>query len=399
MPRNGSGTYTLPAGNPVVTGTVISSTVHNNTMTDVADELTNSVDKDGQTVITGTLDFNGNPIILDADADSKIEVSTDDRFDLTLGAVLSLSLTSTEALKLDAIAALAVTDGNFIVGNGTTFVAESGSTARASLGVDLTTKGSMLAGNGTAPAVVSVGANGTVLTANSGVAAGVEFAAIPDTARDYQAFTSSGTWTKPTGAEFVLVQAWSGGGGGANNTASSTAESGGSGGEYVWQIFQASALGATETVTIGAGGAGGANASSANGSAGGNTTFGSLLTAIGGNPGLTSGGSVYITIPRSPSATSSTSGSPYGVLICPQAGAGSTGPGGKTIYGGGGGGGADTGGSTGGTSQFGGNGGGGNNTLNTAATAGSAPAGGGGGSGNNGGGGAGGRGEMRVWTW
>jgi len=37
--------------------------------------------------------------------------------------------------KLTDIAALAVTDGNFIVGNGTTWVAESGATARTSLGL------------------------------------------------------------------------------------------------------------------------------------------------------------------------------------------------------------------------------------------------------------------------
>jgi hypothetical protein len=36
---------------------------------------------------------------------------------------------------LDAIAALPVTDGNIIVGNGTTWVAESGNTARTSLGL------------------------------------------------------------------------------------------------------------------------------------------------------------------------------------------------------------------------------------------------------------------------
>jgi len=39
--------------------------------------------------------------------------------------------------KLAAIAGLAVTDGNIIVGNGSTFVAESGSTARTSLGVSI----------------------------------------------------------------------------------------------------------------------------------------------------------------------------------------------------------------------------------------------------------------------
>ena len=36
---------------------------------------------------------------------------------------------------LDALAALAVTDGNFIVGNGSTWVAESGATVRTSLGL------------------------------------------------------------------------------------------------------------------------------------------------------------------------------------------------------------------------------------------------------------------------
>lgn len=55
MPRNGSGTYTLPAGNPVVTGTTISSTVQNNTTSDIATALTNSIAKDGQTTPTANL--------------------------------------------------------------------------------------------------------------------------------------------------------------------------------------------------------------------------------------------------------------------------------------------------------------------------------------------------------
>jgi hypothetical protein len=41
--------------------------------------------------------------------------------------------------KLDAISGLGVTDGNIIVGNGSTFVAENGSTARASLGLGIGT--------------------------------------------------------------------------------------------------------------------------------------------------------------------------------------------------------------------------------------------------------------------
>lgn len=82
MARNGSGTYSLVAGNPVVTGTTISSTTHNNTMTDIETALTNSVDKDGQTVITGIIDHNGLKIILDADADTSITADTDDEIDI-----------------------------------------------------------------------------------------------------------------------------------------------------------------------------------------------------------------------------------------------------------------------------------------------------------------------------
>lgn len=55
MARNGSGTYSLPAGNPVVTGTTISSTTHNNTNSDIATALTDSLAKDGQTTPTADL--------------------------------------------------------------------------------------------------------------------------------------------------------------------------------------------------------------------------------------------------------------------------------------------------------------------------------------------------------
>ncbi len=55
MSRNGSGTYSLPAGNPVVTGTTISSTWANNTLNDIATALTQSIASDGQTTPTANL--------------------------------------------------------------------------------------------------------------------------------------------------------------------------------------------------------------------------------------------------------------------------------------------------------------------------------------------------------
>ena len=48
MPRNASGTYSLPAGNPVVTGTSVSSAWANNTLNDIKAEMTDSLNRSGK---------------------------------------------------------------------------------------------------------------------------------------------------------------------------------------------------------------------------------------------------------------------------------------------------------------------------------------------------------------
>jgi len=63
MSRNGSGVYSLPPLNPVVTGTTISSAWANNTMNDLAAALTDSVAADGQTPMTGALNLNTHKVI------------------------------------------------------------------------------------------------------------------------------------------------------------------------------------------------------------------------------------------------------------------------------------------------------------------------------------------------
>jgi hypothetical protein len=55
MAYNGSGTFSLAAGNPVVTGTTISSTWANNTLSDIATGLSTVICKDGQTTVTANL--------------------------------------------------------------------------------------------------------------------------------------------------------------------------------------------------------------------------------------------------------------------------------------------------------------------------------------------------------
>ena len=48
MPRDSQGVYSLPAGNPVISGAVISSTWANTTMPDIATALTDSLDRNGR---------------------------------------------------------------------------------------------------------------------------------------------------------------------------------------------------------------------------------------------------------------------------------------------------------------------------------------------------------------
>lgn len=100
---------------------------------------------------------------------------------------------------------------------------------------------------------------------------------------DVQIFTSSGTWTKPATGTSVFVRAW-GGGGSGGRAGSGDGGGGGGGGAYNEGWFDFSALGSTETVTIGAGGAS-RTADETSGATGGTTTFGSWLSAYGGGGG------------------------------------------------------------------------------------------------------------------
>ena len=76
MSRNGSGVYNLPSGNPVITGTTISSTWANNTLSDIATALTGSIASDGQTTMTGNLPMGGNKITGLADGTLPTDATT-----------------------------------------------------------------------------------------------------------------------------------------------------------------------------------------------------------------------------------------------------------------------------------------------------------------------------------
>ena len=87
-------------------------------------------------------------------------------------------------------------------------------------------------------------------------------------------FTTSGTWTKDPGLEYIVVETIGGGGGGSAGNPNSTGGAGGGSGGYSRELILASSLSATTTVTIGAGGSAGNNGSA--------SLFASYLSANGG---------------------------------------------------------------------------------------------------------------------
>lgn len=230
-------------------------------------------------------------------------------------------------------------------------------------------------------------------------------------------FTATGTFTKPPGYKRFQGLLWGAGGSGAKGA---TIFGGGGGGACLPFDLPASAIGATQAVTIGAGGE--ARTTAIAGAIGGNSTFASLTAYGGGGGGSTTGkpgggggvlgaahhsgqgtgGFPFVDWSKADdasfgggnTATSQTGNSVYG-------GAGGvTGNGapyvyGRSIYGGGGGGGSTASVLTGGISLFGGNGG--NGSGAGSATAGAQPGGGGGGTNTGASSGAGGDGMLRIW--
>ncbi len=150
--------------------------------------------------------------------------------------------------------------------------------------------------------------SGVTPTANAHLATKAYADGVVAGLRQVVTFTASGTFTKATypwlRAIRVRAVGGGGGGGGASQTTASTASGGGSGGGGEYREYfttDIASLGASISVTVGAGGTGGgaSGLTTANpGDPGTTTSFGTLVTAGGGGGG---GGSLHESAPRASS--------------------------------------------------------------------------------------------------
>lgn len=349
MPRNGSGTYALPVGNPVVTGTTISSTWANNTLTDLANAMTGSLAADGQTTASGNLNMGTNRIINMGDPTLAQDAATKYYVDQLIGALGTMAYQNANNVNITG-----------------------GTLSNVSINMSMKTDETYL----------PVGP--TILRTTSPINGLVRYNTDGKFYEGYQ----DGVWirfvTAPQGEYTISYVIVAGGGGGNGNGG------GGGGAGGMLQSSYTAIPGVTYTMVIGAGGAAGSSGNNsyitgiATSTGGGYGGVGGILPLTGGGNGGSGGGG-------GGSNNSTTSG---GLGISGQGYAGGTG----NPNGGAGGGGAGSAGQTGPSYQFAGAGGNGQVTTITGTTITLAGGGGGavlfepiasGGAGGSGGGGSG----------
>ena len=232
MSRNGSGTYSLPVGNPVVTGTTITSTWANSTLTDIASALTDSLAADGQTTASGNLNMGTNKIVNTGDPTNPQDVATKYYVDELAGSLGTMSTQDADDVDITGgVIDLRTMTNEVYLPVGTTAQRTASPTA------------GLIRWNTDAGGFYE-GYNGT----------------------DWQRFLTANQGSYSI--SYVVVAG--GAGGGAN------AGGGGGGGGVVINTLTAVPA-TTFSITVGAGGAGGANGS--------NSFITGITTAIGGGRG------------------------------------------------------------------------------------------------------------------
>ena len=389
MSYNGSGTFVINStGQPVVTGTVISSTAFNALTADLATGLSTALTKDGQTTPTanlpmGTFKFTGmgagsaatdsaNIAQVQNSFGSFLTVSGTDTITATVSPALTAyatgqmfaflaSNTNTGAvtINISSLGAKAITkNGNtalvasdltanylyVIVYDGTQFqVVGVSATTFANLTITgvltLSGAGVQMSSSGTGAWKMPVGTTGQRPTGAQGL---IRLNSTTGNPEWYDASSSAWlTFSQNSGYTISYLVVAGGAGGGAAAAASAGGGGGGAGG--LLSSTASLTSGTAYTITIGAGGAGGLSSGVAAGSNGSTSSIATIATASGGGGGSTSSVSANSTSAAA-AGGSGGGGSNYyptpGSGVSGQGFAGGTGSTAGSNFGGGGGGGA-----------------------------------------------------------
>jgi len=280
MPRNGSGSYTLPEA-PFVPQTPISSSAVNSDFSDIATALTNSLARNGEGGMTAVLPLANTGFTYISDPNTGMYRTASDEQAIKCGGVDIVEFTSTTmnitgTLQIGGVAAFPLATAN-IANNAVTFAKFQEVAA------------SKLVGNPT---------GGATEVSEIGISGGLEFSGTDlkgvSVAPTIQRFTSgSGTYTTPAGVKWIRIRMVGGGsgGGGGNNSSGATG-----GGNTTFSTLTAS------------GGAAGASAVS--GAVAGGAASGGNVANIPGGSGT--GATGTLNCPGSPGGSSAFGGNGAG---------------------------------------------------------------------------------------
>lgn len=298
MPRNGSGTYSKPAGTTAVAGQRATASKFNELEDDIATALTDSLSRTGKGGMLAALGMGGFGITNLGTPSVGSDAATKTYADGLQGTTQNVargqvSWGGTAAGTADALTiSLTPTLAAYANGMVVRFVAGSTNTGAATLNVNTVGAIAFRRPDGTTALSAGDIVAGTVVEAvyESGSPNRFRLIRQQQPARPtLQKFTASGTWNRPAGCTKIKVTlvAPGGGGGGADGASGSDNGVGGGGGGGGWSIKYIDVTSiASAGVTIGTAGAAGVD-SGGNGGAGGTTSFGTgpLLQATGGAGG------------------------------------------------------------------------------------------------------------------
>ena len=245
MPRDGSGNYTLPAGNPVVPGTVIAATWANTTMPDIASALTNSLSRNGQGGMLAPLQF----------ADGSFNAP-------------SITFTQQPTLGIyrngDDILGIAGQGGNIALFNGATGNVTVTNQVRANAATpvgasDLTRMDYVDAGDAALQADIDTNAADIATNAADIATNAAAIAALPPPKVTFLT-ASNPAWVPTVGVKAIqfILTGPGGGGGGVDGQGASTGASSAGGSAGATCIKSTTIIDASYNITLPAGGLGGA---------------------------------------------------------------------------------------------------------------------------------------------